>query len=449
MFPTTPNETPGCAEVLRRWPAGRPVAIRWNAQPDSGGSVVFGEPITTRTARTAPELEALLAEVGTAGFNEPSAGAGWFGWISYDAGQLLEPAARAAHLGAIADRLWPLAAFQRIENSFELKTGHGINQCLDAELVDALAGSAPNEEPRYHIEPLDAAANRKDYIAGVERIIEYIRAGDAYQVNLAHRLSSRFNGSSRCIFADLAERASPWHGGYFEADGYALASLSPELFLEADFRSGAVRTRPMKGTRAFVPGTDAAACAELDASAKDRAELAMIVDLMRNDLGRVCELGSVRVEQERRIEKHASGVMQSTATVAGTMRRGTTLNELLRATFPPGSVTGAPKIRAMQIIDELEPVKRGPYCGTMLWLGDDGKLEANVMIRTACLSHAAAGSTLDYSTGAGIVSDSNADGEWAETLMKAQVLRQVIPRAAFRAGDGAAGELEPFTNVSV
>lgn len=300
-----------------------------------------------------------------------------------------------------------------------------------------LSQSGDNVDRRYAIERIDASANRDQYIAGVRRVIEYIRAGDAYQVNLAHRLNATFSGSSRHLFADLAETAQPWHGGYFEGDRYALASVSPELFLDANLQTGEVRTRPMKGTRAYTATTDAAARLDLDESKKDRAELAMIVDLMRNDLGRVCELGSVRVEQQRRIEKHASGVFQSTATIAGKLRGGTTLFDLLRATFPPGSVTGAPKIRAMQIINELEPVRRGPYCGSMIWIGDDGRVQANVMIRTALLAQARStlgsgqsrgsftNAQLDYFVGAGIVADSDPEAEWQETLDKATAFTQL------------------------
>jgi len=418
-----PNETPNPAEVLRQWPAGTPLAVRWSALPNTGTRVIVGNPADTRTARTAPELESLLRELQPRE-RSPHRG-GWFGWISYDAGECFEPASRAAKPRALADRTWPLASFHRIESPVELETGAGKSGGVGpaGEILNAIGTRRDRDsDPHYSLDSIDAAKNRDQYIAGVHRIIEYIRAGDAYQVNLAHRLSTPFSGSTRGLFADLVEAAQPWHGGYFEADGYALASLSPELFLEADLHTGEVHTRPMKGTRPYTDATDAAARLDLDSSAKDRAELAMIVDLMRNDLGRVCDLGSVRVEQERRIEKHASGVLQSTATVAGRLRRGTTLLDLLRATFPPGSVTGAPKIRAMQIIDELEPVCRGPYCGTMLWIGDDGKLEANVMIRTACITSTSHGQLLDYSIGAGIVADSRPADEWAETLAKARTL---------------------------
>jgi len=418
-----PNETPNPAEVLRQWPAGTPLAVRWSALPDSGPRVVVGIPADTLTARTASELESLLRELHPR--ERTPAGGGWFGWISYDAGECFEPASRTSKPRAVADRNWPLAAFHRIESSIAFDGVKAEWQELGLAsnmLKAAIIGRNRAVEPGYTLARIDAALNCDQYIAGVNRIIEYIRAGDAYQVNLTHRLSAAFTGSPRRLFADLVEAAQPWHGGYFEGNGYALASLSPELFLDANLRTGEVRTSPMKGTRAYTTATDAAARLELDTSMKDRAELAMIVDLMRNDLGRVCDLGSVRVEQERRIEKHASGVMQSTATVGGKLRNGTSLLDLLRATFPPGSVTGAPKIRAMQIIDELEPARRGPYCGTMMWIGDDGKLEANVMIRTACITSTSPGQLLDYSIGAGIVAESDPRSEWEETLAKARIL---------------------------
>ncbi|MBS0188496.1 MAG: anthranilate synthase component I family protein [Planctomycetes bacterium] len=418
MQPLHPHETPNPAAILRQWPGETPLAVRWAGHADGSPSVILGVPLETRTARTGTELESLL---GTIKPQKSTPGAGWFGWISYDAGACFEPA--AASRAAVADRDWPLACLQRIESAVTIDAAGCRGSGPAAEAFQRAIRADP-AGAKYTLGPIDTEANREQYTNGVRRVIEYIRAGDAYQVNLAHRISTAFSGSTRAFFANAAETARPWHGGYIETDDYAIASLSPELFLCADLVGGQVRTRPMKGTRAYTAATDAAARDELARSDKDRAELAMIVDLMRNDLGRVCTLGTVRVEEPRRIEKHASGVLQSTATIAGTLRRGTTLLDLLRATFPPGSVTGAPKIRAMQIIDELEPVRRGPYCGTMLWAGDDGAIEANVMIRTAGISVQGNGQrTLDYAAGAGIVADSDPESEWAETLAKCQVLR--------------------------
>lgn len=418
--PLTPIQQlpPDPVQVIGRWPAAIPLAVRWNADPESGNSVTLGLPALTRNAITQSELESLLREL-TPGAGRGN-GSGWFGWVSYEAGKAFESAA-AGSSSPKPDHAWPLASFQRIESSisFDL-TRNTWSVSSDPFGIPWMQLTRPGDRAAspYFLPRLDPHANREQYTKSVERAIEYIRAGDVYQVNLAHRLSAPFTGSPRSLFAHLASRAKPWHGGYYETGEYALASISPELFLEGDLKSRAVRTRPMKGTRAFSEQDHDAAHADLTSSAKDRAELAMIVDLMRNDLGRICELGSVRVEQERRIERHQSGVLQSTATVAGKLRAGSTLSDVLRATFPPGSVTGAPKIRAMQIIDELEPVCRGPYCGTMIWLGDDGRVSANVMIRTLAFN----ADRLDYSVGAGIVADSRSDAEWLETLDKASML---------------------------
>ena len=185
----------------------------------------------------------------------------------------------------------------------------------------------------------------------------------------------------------------------------------------------------MKGTRPV--GSDAR---ELRDAPKDRAELDMITDLMRNDLGRVCDLGSVRVVDPRHIEAHGSGVLQASSVIEGTLRADQSLTDILRATFPPGSVTGAPKVRAMQIIAELEARPRGPYCGSLLCVRDDGVLEASVAIRTAHIVGVPdpdspvgiLAGKLDYPVGAGIVADSDPASEWSETLTKAQVLRDAV-----------------------
>jgi anthranilate/para-aminobenzoate synthase component I len=173
----------------------------------------------------------------------------------------------------------------------------------------------------------------------------------------------------------------------------------------------------MKGTRPAHADPD-----ELRDSPKDRAELNMIVDLMRNDLGRVCEFGSLRVTDPRTIERHGSGVLQATATIQGRLRESSDLSDVLTACFPPGSVTGAPKVRAMQIIDEIEARDRGAYCGSVLVLDDSGAFVSSVGIRTA---HIANG-VLSYSAGAGIVADSVPEDEWAETLTKAEILATAL-----------------------
>ncbi len=322
------------------------------------------------------------------------------------------------------------------------------------------SGDAP-EMPRpadaavFSVGPLMSVPGRTGYLSMVRRGLDAIAAGDVYQVNLAHRLSAPFGGSPRAFFGALMRRAEPIHGMYAEvpaacgtpdaratavpavrgSDGVghnrddrstrnappaaitAVCSASPELFLRYDARTRRVVTRPMKGTRPIDADPD-----ELRHAEKDRAELNMITDLMRNDLGRVCEFGSVRVDTPRAIEPHGRSVLQATSTVSGTLRRGLSHADLLAATFPPGSVTGTPKIRAMQLIDELEPTPRGFYCGAIGWLDDSGDMELNVAIRTAVIARG----ELHYHVGAGIVADSDPEAEWAETLDKAGVLAGAI-----------------------
>ena len=237
-------------------------------------------------------------------------------------------------------------------------------------------------------------------------------------------LSAAFEGDPEAAFADLAASARPLFGLCMHTPATpshpaeAILSCSPELFLSYNAATGRVETRPMKGTRPIHADPE-----ELRHAAKDQAELAMIVDLMRNDLGRVCTPGTLSVATPRTVERPAEhgpgGVLQATATVAGTLAPNHGLADLLAATFPPGSVTGAPKVRAMQIIDELEPFDRGLYCGATLWLGDDGLAELAVAIRTATISEG----RLVYPVGAGIVIDSDPDAEWRETLDKARILQ--------------------------
>ncbi len=290
-------------------------------------------------------------------------------------------------------------------------------------------GAPADDPPGFTVGPLTSTPGRAGYLSMVRRGLDAIAAGDVYQVNLAHRLSARFGGSPRAFFAALMRRAEPVHGMYAEvpcgcgagedpaAATVAVCSASPELFLRYDARTRRVVTRPMKGTRPIDADPD-----ELRHAEKDRAELNMITDLMRNDLGRVCEFGSIRVEAPRTIEPHGRSVLQATSTVSGTLRRGLSHADLLAATFPPGSVTGTPKIRAMQLIDELEPTPRGFYCGAIGWIDDSGDMELNVAIRTAVI----AGGELHYHVGAGIVADSDPDAEWDETLDKAGVLAGVL-----------------------
>jgi para-aminobenzoate synthetase component I len=253
---------------------------------------------------------------------------------------------------------------------------------------------------------------RPQYLEAVRRVIDYIAAGDVFQVNLSQRFCVATRDAPREIFRRLHSATPAAQGALLQLRDFALISNSPELFLRVtpDRR---VITRPIKGTRPRGDGMEA----ELRDSKKDQAELAMIVDLERNDLGRVCEIGSVNVVEARVIEAHPT-VYHGVATIEGKLRGDVTFVDLLRATFPSGSVTGAPKIRAMQIIDELEPVRRGPYCGAIGYLAADGTIEFNVAIRTMI----AKDGPIHIPVGGGIVADSDPAAEYEETLVKARAM---------------------------
>ena len=265
------------------------------------------------------------------------------------------------------------------------------------------------------------------YIRAVERALAYIQAGDIYQVNVARHFDALWPGSAAELYLRMREQSPPSYGAYIgkglTASGQSICSISPELFLSA--RSGRILTRPIKGTcaRGATPSEDASARRALEGSAKERAELNMIIDLERNDLGRVCVHGSVAVESSGEIEE-LEALLHRTASVSGRLLPGTTVGELLAATFPGGSITGAPKLRAMEIIAELESVPRGPYCGAIGWVGADGDLDLNIAIRTATVDEEKG--TARYFAGSGIVADSDPVSEYRETLLKATAFLRAV-----------------------
>ncbi|MBY0313820.1 MAG: anthranilate synthase component I family protein [Phycisphaerales bacterium] len=286
----------------------------------------------------------------------------------------------------------------------------------------------------------------------VARAVEYIHAGDIFQVNLAHRIAAEFSGSARSLFVRALQRSSPRYGAYLEIEDHAeqhnahfALSLSPELFLQFDPATRTLITRPIKGTLHSGHAADA-----LRESVKNQAELNMIIDLMRNDLGRVAEIGSVRVDDARTIETHAvaagehrpthspalhhGALHHGVGTVSCQVRPGITITDILRATFPAGSITGAPKVRAMQVINELHGRLRGLYTGAIGYVSDSGHFAFNVAIRTAMIldqrdRKRRRSSPIDecdqaavlVPVGAGIVADSDPRAEWQETLDKARV----------------------------
>jgi para-aminobenzoate synthetase component 1 len=261
------------------------------------------------------------------------------------------------------------------------------------------------------------------YLAAVQRGIDYIYAGDVFQVNLSQRLLHPAVDDSVTLYHRLRERNAAPFAGYFDLGASQIISASPERFLRV--AEGRVETRPIKGTcpRAENGAANEEQGVRLQASEKNRAENVMIVDLLRNDLSRVCCADSVQVSELCTLEQYRH-VQHLVSSVRGHLRKGKGNLDLVRAAFPGGSVTGAPKIRAMEIIAELEPTARGPYCGSLGYLGFDGSMDLNILIRTIT----AGGGWWQAPVGGGIVAQSEPEAEYEETWQKAEgLLRAFAP----------------------
>jgi len=287
-----------------------------------------------------------------------------------------------------------------------------LSATVEQTLTRALSLSE-RERARVRAE-VSSNLSRSDFLTAVERAQNYIRAGDIYQVNLSHRLSAPCDFSGWELFRRLGAVSPAPFSAFFDCGDFQIASSSPEQFLRMS--SSQIITRPIKGTRPrdVDPTRDAQLAYELQTSAKELAELVMITDLLRNDLGKVCEYGSVQTPDLARLEKFAH-VQHLVSTVEGRLRNDVTHFAALASCFPGGSITGAPKIRAMEIIDELEPLSRGPYCGCHGYLGFNRESHLSITIRTAVCKEGVA----HFNVGAGIVADSNPEAEYEETLAKA------------------------------
>ena len=273
----------------------------------------------------------------------------------------------------------------------------------------------------------DLAAYRRAFV----RIQRYIDAGDCYQVNLAQRFAASVTGDHWLGYQALRRLNPAPYSAYLNHPAVRVLSSSPERFLGV--RRGGVETKPIKGTRprAAAPEADAALARALQGSVKDRAENLMIVDLLRNDLGKVCVPGSVAVPRLFEVESFAT-VHHLVSTVTGRLDQGVDAVALLRASFPGGSITGAPKLRAMEIIEELEPNRRGVYCGAIGWLGFNGDMDTNIAIRTLVSSD----NQLRFWAGGGIVADSRVDEEYQECLDKAAALLRLARECGKGLADG-------------
>jgi len=357
--------------------------------PESGRLLRFAEPLAVVRADDPADVGPALAAL------EEARAQGRFvaGYFAYELGYTLEP--RLAPL-LPKDRNGPLLWF-------------GVFDGVEA--FDALAA-----EGRAYAGPLRHEWSREQYRGRFERTHRYIGNGDIYQANLSFRSRFRFAGDPLALWCSLRAQSSVSHGAYVDDGERHVLSLSPELFFRIS-ASGALTAKPMKGTapRAHEPSADAAARAHLAMSAKDRAENLMIVDLLRNDLGRVAETGSVAVESLFAVETYPT-LHTMVSTVTARLRPRVAIPEIVRALFPCGSITGAPKIRAMEIIRQLEASPRGVYCGAIGYFAPDGSASFNVAIRTLTLR----GQDGELGIGGGIVWDSRADAEYDECLLKAR-----------------------------
>ncbi len=372
--------------------------IRFDHGP-CGGPVLFERPERVILAENQTEVPGALAALDAA----RAAGQWLAGFATYELGYALEP--RLAPLMPEGRRL-PLVMFGTF-------AGPGPARSL-AEGPAALHGFRPRwSAPRY-----DRA---------FRRLHDLIGAGDIYQGNLTFPVDMEADGATQALYARLMAVQPVRHGALVQGTGGPdILCRSPELFFRTD-SEGRIETRPMKGTqpRADEPGEDARRRDFLAGDEKNRAENLMIVDLLRNDISRICRPGSVRVPELFGIESYAT-VHQMVSTVTGRMRGGVGLGDIFRALFPCGSITGAPKLRAMEILAGLETGPREVYCGTIGWAAPDGRSEFNVAIRTLTRE----GGQARLNVGGGVVHDSTAHSEYEEALWKARFARRLIPAFA-------------------
>lgn len=361
---------------------------------DDCGRAFFTNPVEIISAHTHEEVRPALGRV------ERAASEGLYavGFVAYEAAPAFDRALAVQRPAGDLPLLW----FGLYDGTSDIRTAGGEFR---------VSGWAPS-------------TTRPEYERDVEAVREAIARGDTYQVNYTLRLRARFEGDEFAFYERLRAAQATRFGAYLNAGRFRVLSASPELFFRR--RGRRVETRPMKGTaaRGRWREEDEAAAARLKASEKERAENLMIVDLLRNDLGRVAETGAVRVEELFRVERYPT-VLQMTSTVAATLREGVTLEDLFAALFPCGSVTGAPKVSTSRFIAALEDSPRGVYCGAVGFVAPGGDAAFNVAIRTVVVD-VETGEAV-YGVGGGVTWDSTPGGEYAEALAKAKLLTEESP----------------------
>ena len=366
------------------------------------------------------------AQVETKGLPVPFP-SGAVGYLAYEAGHLVEDFPRTV----VDDLSLPECVFAFYDEVLACDRPSG--KWFHCSRTGGRGLAARIKSPRGALEPCEVRLEKvhsnfseEGYRKAVARAIEYVYAGDVYQVNLSQRFKVPYRGDAFDLYSRLRRTNAAPYCAYFRYPGFEVLSSSPERFLKVEGRR--VETRPVKGTRprGTDPPSDRRLREELSSSEKDHAELAMIVDLERNDLGRVCEPGTVKVARHAELEEYAR-VFHLVSTVRGVLEEEAAggVSALLRATFPGGSITGAPKIRAMDIIDELEPTERSVYTGTLGYISDAGTADLEIAIRTIIAAHG----RLYLQVGGGIVADSDPELERQETLHKAQALFEALEEA--------------------
>ncbi|MCW2270669.1 MULTISPECIES: aminodeoxychorismate synthase component I [Pseudomonas] len=376
-------------------------------------------------------LRASLEHLGRAELPEtvelPFAG-GLIGYLSYDFGRRLEQLPEIAvddlgledaHLGLYA---WALISDHKRTQS-QLVFHPSLAEAERQRLIALFEGPATNEQAHFSLQaPMRGDISAEDYRQAFDRVQQYIHAGDCYQINLTQRFRAPCQGDPWHAYQALRQACpTPYSGFQLLADGSALLSFSPERFIQVS--AGQVETRPIKGTRPRSADTaeDVRNGAELLASKKDRAENLMIVDLLRNDLGRTCEIGSVKVPELFSLESYPN-VHHLVSSVTGRLAADKDALDLIAGSFPGGSITGAPKIRAMQIIDELEPSRRALYCGSLLYVDVRGEMDSSIAIRSLLVKN---GQVYCWGGGA-VVADSDWQAEYEESITKVKVLLRTL-----------------------
>lgn len=375
-----------------------------------------------------PSMRKMLGEVRSTGCPTLPFCGGLVGFLSYDLGRAWQGLPLVSAEVGVDDLYaglydWALVVDHQQRVTTLVGTGLAENTRRGWQsLCDLFTRAQPTPAAASVVGTISEWGMPEDqYAEAFARIQRYIRNGDIYQVNFTHRISALSQADPWEMYRQLRRISPAPYGAYLDLGNYQVLSNSPEQFLS--LKSGRVRTRPIKGTRprGATIQRDAQLRAELALHPKDRAENLMIVDLLRNDIGRVCRPGSIEVPELFAIETYAT-VHHLVSTVQGQLEPDKDAFDLLEACFPGGSITGAPKRRAMEIIDELEPRRRQVYCGSVFRLGYDGSLDSNISIRTV-LRH---GEDLRYWAGGGIVADSHCDSEYQESLDKAMAFFRLL-----------------------